>query len=49
MIPQGFPTVFKEWDLDPMTSGKQWTNNDIVRFNFMNMGNGVFDPYRSYI
>lgn len=32
-----------------MSSNKQWANNDIVRFNFMNMGKGVFDPYRSYI
>lgn len=32
-----------------MSSNKIWVNNDIVRFNFMNMGTGVFDPYRSYI
>lgn len=32
-----------------MSSNKQWSNNDIVRFNFMNMGKGVFDPYRSHI
>lgn len=32
-----------------MSSNKQWANNDIVRFNFMNLGKGVFDPYRSYI
>lgn len=32
-----------------MSSNKVWVNNDIVRFNFMNMGTGVFDPYRSYI
>ncbi len=32
-----------------MSSNKQWANNDIVRFNFMNMGKGVFDTYRSYI
>lgn len=32
-----------------MSSNKQWANNDIVRFNFMNMGKGVFDPYKSYI
>lgn len=32
-----------------MTSNKQWVNNDIVRFNFMNLGKGVFDPYKSYI
>lgn len=32
-----------------MTNNKQWSNNDIVRFNFMNIGGGVFDPYRSYI
>lgn len=32
-----------------MTNNKQWANNDIVRFNFQNMGSGVFDPYRSYI
>lgn len=49
MLPKGFPTIFKEWNLDPMTSNKQWVNTDIVRFNFMNMGKGVFDPYRSYI
>lgn len=49
ILPKGFPNVFKEWILDPMTSNKQWVNNDIVRFNFMNLGKGVFDPYRSYI
>lgn len=32
-----------------MSNNKQWANNDIVRFNFMNMGKGVMDPYRSYI
>ncbi len=32
-----------------MSSNKQWSPNDIVRFNFMNLGKGVFDPYRSYI
>lgn len=32
-----------------MSSNKQWVNNDIVRFNFMNLGKGVFDPYRSYL
>lgn len=32
-----------------MTSNKQWANNDIVRFSFMNVGSGVFDPFRSYI
>jgi hypothetical protein len=32
-----------------MSSNKQWANNDIIRFNFMNMGKGVFDPYKSYI
>ena len=32
-----------------MSSNKQWANNDIVRFNFMNLGKGVFDPYRSHL
>lgn len=32
-----------------MSSNKQWANNDIVRFNFMNLGRGVFDCFRSYI
>ena len=33
-----------------MSSNKQWANNDIVRFNFMNLGKaGVFDPYKSHI
>ncbi len=32
-----------------MTSNKQWTNNDIVRFLPQNLGRGVFDPFKSYI
>lgn len=32
-----------------MTSNKIWANNDIVRFAPMNLGKGVFDPWRSYI
>lgn len=32
-----------------MSSNKQWSHNDIVRFLFMNTGKGVFDPIRSYI
>lgn len=49
IVPKGFPTIFKQWQLDPISGNKVWDNKDIVRFLFMNQGSGVFDPYRSYI
>lgn len=48
-MPRSFPCVYKQWDIDPLTNNKNWSTNDIIRFNFMNMGKGVFDPYKSYI
>lgn len=49
IIPKGFPCIYKEWDLAPVTGNKNWVASDVIRFNFANNSTGVLDRLRSYI